>query len=109
MDLLKRQTGKFITSPMVGVLLGSHFYGCIEGLSGSVALGRVGGTGGVARPIVTFGKIRWAIMSFGSFKSPRGERIRPVCLQQGIQSLLPILCRLSGQVVLSVTYPIPRS
>lgn len=81
MGLLKRQTGKFITSPMVGVLLGSHFYGCIEGLSGSVALGRVGGTGGVARPIVTFGKIRWAIMSFGSFKSLRGERIRPVCLQ----------------------------
>lgn len=81
MGLLKRQTGKFITSPMVGVLLGSHFYGCIEGLSGSVALGRVGGTGGVALVhIVTFGKIRWAIMSFGSFKSPRGERIRPVCL-----------------------------
>lgn len=46
MGLLKRQTGKFITS-----LTGYHFHGCIKGLSGSVALSRVGGTGGVARPI----------------------------------------------------------
>ncbi len=97
--LLKNQNGEYIADPneTLAVLLGTHFPGCLDGNVDGPRANRTGGTRGdwnMARRIVTWGRIRWAVHSFSPYKSPGGDEIRPICLQVGIESLLPILCKL---------------
>lgn len=47
-----------------------------------------------ASRIVTVSKIRWAVKSLSPYKSPGPDGIRPICLQQGIEHLLPVMCKL---------------
>ena len=47
-----------------------------------------------ARRVVTLSRVKWAVNSLCPYKAPGPDGIRPVCLQQGIETLLPVLCGL---------------
>lgn len=47
-----------------------------------------------ARRIITLSNVKWALTLFSPFKSPGGDGIFPALLQEGPDSLQPILCEL---------------
>jgi hypothetical protein len=44
--------------------------------------------------VINQSKIRWALSSFKPFKSPRTDKIILALLQQGVEHLVPHLCRI---------------
>ncbi|XP_054286901.1 uncharacterized protein LOC129002833 [Macrosteles quadrilineatus] len=44
--------------------------------------------------IVTFSKVRWAVGLLRPFKSPGPDEVRPVCLQEGLDTIIHPLCKL---------------
>ena len=48
----------------------------------------------IAKKIVTYDRVFWAIMSFKPFKTPGMDGIFPALLQKSIKVLAPILCRI---------------
>lgn len=48
----------------------------------------------VANEIVTYSRVIWAINSFKPYKAPGPDGILPILLQEGIEILSPVLCRI---------------
>lgn len=48
----------------------------------------------IAKEIITYEKIEWAIDSFDPYKAPGPDEINPALLQQGKDIIIPQLCRL---------------
>lgn len=99
---LEGPNGELIHSPqeILKLMANTHFPGCIINQQSDLQCPRGAPVRApttrwmAAGRIVTHSKIRWAVDSLGPFKSPGHDGIRPICLQKGIEVLLPLLCKL---------------